>query len=81
MFRRWLYCGLLVVTLLGAPAPAWSAGAIMAGPSTTASLADRATLRQAIRSLPILERPDRFGHFYGNTVRRLHRLGMGVRNR
>lgn len=26
--------------------------------------------RQEIRSMPILERPNRPGHFYGNTVRR-----------
>jgi hypothetical protein len=28
--------------------------------------------RQEIRELPILERPSRPGHFYGNTVRRNH---------
>ena len=28
--------------------------------------------RQEIRSLDILERPYRIGHFYGNTVRRRH---------
>ncbi|QDT67424.1 hypothetical protein MalM25_03220 [Planctomycetes bacterium MalM25] len=34
-----------------------------------------ATVRQgeaAVRELPIHERPNRFGHFYGNTVRRRH---------
>ena len=36
------------------------------------SLADRTTMtREEIRSLPITERPNRPGHFYGNTVRRL----------
>ncbi|MBE6427240.1 MAG: hypothetical protein E7028_01420 [Planctomycetaceae bacterium] len=30
--------------------------------------------RQEIRSMPILERPNRFGHIYGNTVRRRHGL-------
>jgi hypothetical protein len=30
---------------------------------------------QQIRQQPILERPDRPGHFYGNTVRRMHRRG------
>lgn len=29
--------------------------------------------RAEIRSLPITERPDRPGHFYGNAVRRRHR--------
>jgi hypothetical protein len=28
--------------------------------------------RQEIRQMPILERPSRPGHFYGNTVRRGH---------
>ncbi len=28
--------------------------------------------RQAIRAMPLLERPYRVGHFYGNTVRRIH---------
>ncbi|GEM_PF-4194447 len=32
--------------------------------------AARALTREEIRSMPILARPNRFGHFYGNTVRR-----------
>ena len=32
----------------------------------------RAELRAHVRSMPLLERPNRPGHFYGNTVRRLH---------
>lgn len=32
--------------------------------------------REAIRQTPILERPYRFGHFYGNTVRRRHHRQM-----
>jgi hypothetical protein len=40
-------------------------------PSTL--LARQVTLtRQEIRQKPILERPSRPGHFYGNTVRRGH---------
>ena len=36
-------------------------------------LAKQTTLtRQEIRDKPILERPSRPGHFYGNTVRRNH---------
>jgi hypothetical protein len=31
----------------------------------------RAAVRQAIRDTPLLERPNRPGHFYGNTVRRI----------
>jgi len=30
----------------------------------------RSAQRQAIKQMPILERPSRPGHFYGNTVRR-----------
>lgn len=32
----------------------------------------KALTRQEIRNMPLLERPNRPGHFYGNTVRRLH---------
>jgi hypothetical protein len=32
----------------------------------------RSAERQAIRQMPILERPNRPGHFYGNTVRWLN---------
>lgn len=31
--------------------------------------------REVLRKTHILHRPDRFGHFYGNTVRRLHHHG------
>jgi len=33
--------------------------------------------REAIRNMPLLERPNRPGHFYGNTVRRLNALRNG----
>ena len=33
--------------------------------------------RQQIRQLPILERPNRPGHFYGNAVRRAHARRYG----
>jgi len=33
---------------------------------------ERAGVRQAIRNTPLLERPNRPGHFYGNTVRRVN---------
>lgn len=32
----------------------------------------KAAERQAIRQMPLLMRPNRPGHFYGNTVRRLY---------
>jgi hypothetical protein len=31
-----------------------------------------AEYRESIKQMPILERPHRFGHFYGNTVRRVN---------
>ena len=34
---------------------------------------EHAAMRQAIRDTPLLERPDRAGHFFGNTVRWIHR--------
>ncbi len=33
--------------------------------------------RQNIRSVPIVARPSRPGHFYGNTVRRVHQRRTG----
>ena len=38
----------------------------------------RGQLRQEIKSTPILERPNRPLHFYGNTVRRLYARGTGT---
>ena len=35
-------------------------------------VAPRQMHRQVIRQMPLLERPNRVGHFYGNTVRRVH---------
>lgn len=34
-----------------------------------------------VRSKPLLERPNRIGHFYGNTVRRLHYRTFAVNRR
>lgn len=31
---------------------------------------------QQIRQMPLLQRPNRPGHFYGNTVRRIHQRRM-----
>ena len=31
--------------------------------------------RQVIQEMPLLMRPNRVGHFYGNTVRRMHYTG------
>jgi hypothetical protein len=34
-----------------------------------------ASEREAIRHMPIEKRPNRIGHVYGNTVRRLNKFG------
>ena len=38
---------------------------------------NRDAYRQTIRQTPILQRPNRPGHFYGNAVRRRHRASYG----
>lgn len=59
---------LLAVALFGTEASAHPNGKL--GPFI-ASPTERARLRKT----HILHRPDRFGHFYGNTLRRLHHHG------
>ncbi len=44
------------------------AAALLPSPASAVT----ATTRAAIKSMPITERPSRAGHFYGNTVRRVH---------
>jgi len=61
--------------------PAYAAPAYLApiaAPATApvTGLGYSAAERAAIRSMPIEERPYRFGHVYGNTVRRLNRVGL-----
>ncbi len=71
MIMRCLKTGVLGA-VLGAACAAGCAG----GPGSARMPADpvqRAAMRQSIRDTPLLERPDRPGHIYGNTVRRLHR--------
>ena len=43
----------------------------------SADSAARGLTREQIRSMPILERPNRIGHFYGNTVRRRYHRHYG----
>lgn len=47
--------------------PTWSYGVVRVGED-----------RDAIKSMPITERPYRPLHFYGNTVRRMHYRGTAV---
>jgi hypothetical protein len=55
---------LVLVTLTSFTFPAISPG--------EASAAATTLTRAEIRAMPILERPNRPGHFYGNAVRRRH---------
>ena len=70
----WLFTAAVMLMSLWAPATLRAAE----GPSRegeTASESPRLThkkIRRYIRSLPLLQRPNRPGHFYGNTVRRRH---------
>lgn len=48
----------------------------IAGP-VAAIATERAQTREQIREQPILDRPYRVGHFYGNTVRRRHHRREG----
>ena len=50
------------------------AAAVMPTPADAAGSSDS---RSSIKSMPITARPSRPGHFYGNTVRRLHQRRSG----
>jgi hypothetical protein len=70
MIRRCMKFGLVVV-VLGLSSMAtrvWGAETVR----TAEGPRERAGGRQAIRNAPLLERPNRPGHFYGNTVRRVN---------
>jgi hypothetical protein len=69
--RRFFTLGLLVVAM----AAAGLAFTARNDASSANSVAVNAATRQAIKSMPILERPNRVGHFYGNTVRRANERG------
>jgi len=72
MISRLLIAGVLVVGMFAVVEPASAVGR-----RTTTVLRARTTRREAIRQMPILQRPDRPGHFYGNAVRRRYRRSMG----
>ena len=57
-------------------------GLVAAGLAAFASIGvaraeSRAEVRTQIRQTPLLERPNRVGHVYGNNVRRLHHMRSG----
>jgi hypothetical protein len=63
MIRR---CGMIAIALI-ATVSAFSSF------TSECEARSRAEVRSQIRAMPILERPSRPGHIYGNTVRRLNR--------
>lgn len=79
MRSRLVVAALLVILIL----PAVAAAKPAAGPSSQRAVptptAPNSLNREAIRQMPLLERPDRPGHIYGNTVRRMHRWRTGGR--
>lgn len=65
----------MAIASLAAFTPTVSAQFFLPRPVTPTEMATGMTPQQ-IESLPILERPDRPGHIYGNTVRRIYRAQM-----
>ena len=54
----------------------WLTSAVVAQPDGNSyPIIATGAQREAIKSTPILHRPYRPGHFYGNTVRRRHHRG------
>jgi len=73
---------LLLAALLATATTSFAADPlVLPAPNAVRGVPNRVQ-REAIREMPILERPYRFGHFYGNTVRRRHHRQMtGLRSR
>lgn len=70
------FLAILILPALAAANPASAPSNRRAVPAPTAP---DSLSREAIRQMPLLERPDRPGHVYGNTVRRMHRWRTGGR--
>jgi hypothetical protein len=69
----------LIVTLVPIGAHADSTGRRANGePGWTYGVVRTGQERDAIKSLPVTQRPYRPLHFYGNTVRRMHYRGTAV---
>ncbi len=70
MIRHCLVPLLLAVVLLAVPGPSQSAKASSPTDVPEAGMyQSRAAHRRAIRRTPLMQRPDRPGHFIGNTAR------------
>jgi Ni,Fe-hydrogenase I small subunit len=72
MTRYYLFAGLLGVALWAVPESVSAMQVINYSGSRPVVVNATPQERKAIEQMPLLERPNRPGHFYGNTVRRIH---------
>lgn len=72
MFHRSLILGCFLLAILAMPRPTRAVPPVNLLRMVAGTVQTGAAYRRCIRHTPILERPHRFGHFYGNTVRRRH---------
>jgi len=75
------FLSLVAFSLFGIGSLAQTAQADVYLRPTTVVIAPQRINREAIRHMPLLMRPNRPLHFYGNTVRRLHARGFISGNR
>jgi len=66
--RSWIACVLFLLAMTLVSILAVAPKVVTSRQAQTTAVAS--ANRQEIKQMPILERPHRFGHFYGNTVRR-----------
>ena len=73
------FCLSVCLFLLSAVSLSQASAATPAGTAPRPAVRSTTMSPQAIRQMPLLERPNRPGHFYGNTVRALYygRRGRG----
>jgi len=77
MIRRFLIASLFAIALLATTRIASGAQTqVVRGRYYPRGLQSYAQREAAIRQMPLLRRPDRPGHFVGNTIRRAYRSGM-----
>ena len=72
---RHLLAGAVLAVLFVLPSSNAVAGS---NDSTKTTVMINTSQREAIHQMPLLQRPDRPGHFYGNTVRRIYRRRHGM---
>ena len=80
MVRRYLFTCIAVAALFVLPQTVSTANGQTPLFPAPINAPIQAAHREAIRQMPILNRPSRPGHFYGNTVRRRHAMRTGRGN-